>query len=157
MMTELMTEILKNLFGKCGNRMISHENAPGIDSYGSVHLRKDVQTHLLWEKLFWNRYRCSRERKNIENLGKSFKFPFTWAKGWTIAKSIHFVRSSLATVRPVRGVPRKILSIEHSNISYNLVWKRKNMILKWFDHFSSLQPESSFSHRFTKEILRFPM
>ena len=47
MITELMTEILKNLFGKCGNRMISHENAPGMDSYVSAHLRKDAQTHLL--------------------------------------------------------------------------------------------------------------
>ena len=75
MMTELMTEILKNLLGKCGNRMISHENAPGMDSYGSVHLRKDVQTHLLREKLFWNRYRGSKERKNIENLENPSNFP----------------------------------------------------------------------------------
>ena len=42
MISELMIEILENLLGKCGNRMISAANALGMDSYGSVRLRKDA-------------------------------------------------------------------------------------------------------------------
>ena len=34
----------------------------------SAHLRKDAQTHLLWEKSFWNRHRCSNPPKFSQML-----------------------------------------------------------------------------------------
>ena len=109
-----------------------------------------MSKHICCEKNILEPISVLKRTKKHRKPWKSFKFPFTWAKGWTIAKSIHFVRSNLATLRPVRGVPRKILSIEHSNTSYNLVWKRKNMISEWFEHFSNLHPESLFPSEFTK-------
>ena len=75
MVIELMTEIFENLLGKCGNRMISKGNALGMDSYGSVHLRRGPQTHLVCEKTIGNRSWCSKERKNIENLENPSNFP----------------------------------------------------------------------------------
>ena len=141
----------RNLRKSVGKMWKSHDFAGKRTRNGLVWIRTLAQRSpntFSLRKNDWEPILVLKRTKKHRKPWKSFKFPFTWAKGWTIAKSIHFVRSNLATLRPVRGVPRKILSIGHSNTSYNLVWKRKNMISEWFEHFSNLHPESLFPSQF---------
>ena len=68
MVIELMTEIFENLLGKCGNRMISQGNALGMDSYGSVHLRRGPQTHLVCEKQLGTDLGAQKNEKTSKTL-----------------------------------------------------------------------------------------